>query len=98
VTEVAGAELVGVLAGRTDLAVLDDAESRIKDAIRDGLARLIGFVGSNLHDTPLEDVVGVCDAELNSGDCVSHFTSYTVLCKVFVLGRKASVADQNASS
>lgn len=98
VTEVSGAELVGVFAGGTDLAVLNDSEAGIKDAIRHRLSRLIGFVGGNLHDAPLENVVGVCDAELNSGDCVAHFTSYTVLCKVFVLGTKASVAVQKASS
>lgn len=98
VTKVTRTELVGVFAGRTDLAILNDTEARVEDAVWNRLARLIGLVGGNLHDTPLEDVVGVCDAELNSGDCVAHFTSYTVLCKVFVLGKKASVAFQNASS
>lgn len=72
VTEVTGTELVRVLAGGTDLAVLNDSEARIKDTVRHRLSRLIGFVGGNLHDAPLENVVGVCDSELNSGDCVSH--------------------------
>ena len=84
VTEVSGTILIRVLAGRTDLAVLDDTEPRIKHAICNRLTRLICFVSCNLHDTPFENVVGVCDAKLNASDCVAHFTSYTVLCKVFV--------------
>ena len=97
-TKVSRTELVRMLACRTDLAVLNHAEAGIEDAIRYRLTRLIGFVGRNLHDTPLKNVVGVCDAELNSGDCIALFTSYTVLCKVFVLGMKARVAVQNSSS
>lgn len=85
VSEVTWAELIRVLAGGADLAVLNDAEASIEDAIRHGLLRLIGLVGGNLHDAPLENVVGVCNAKLNSSDDVAHFTSYTVLCKVFVL-------------
>jgi len=97
-TKVTRTELIGVFAGWADLAILNDTETRIKDTVRDRLARLIGLISCNLHDTPLQNVVGVCDAELNSSDSVAHFTSYTVLCKVFVLGRKASVAFQKASS
>lgn len=85
VPEVTWAELVGVLAGGADLAVLNDAEAGIEDAIRHRLLRLVGLVGGNLHDAPLENVVGVCNAKLNSSDDVAHFTSYTVPCKVFVL-------------
>ena len=72
VSKVSRAELVRVLTGRTDLAVLDDSETDIKDSIRNRLSRLIGLVGCNLHDTPLQNVVGVCDAKLNSDDRVAH--------------------------
>ena len=85
VSEMARTELIRVLTGGTDLAILNDAKSSVKDAIRNRLLRLVGLVGGNLHDAPLENVVGVCNAKLNSGNCVAHFTSYTVLCKVFVL-------------
>ena len=72
VSKVSRAELVRVLTGRTDLAVLDDSETDIKDSIRNRLSRLIGLVGCNLHDTPLQNVVGVCDAKLNSDDRIAH--------------------------
>ena len=85
VSEMTRTELIGVLTGGADLAILNDTKSGVKDAIRNRLLRLVGLVGGNLHDAPLENVVGVCNAKLNSGNCVAHFTSYTVLCKVFVL-------------
>jgi hypothetical protein len=77
------AVLVGLLAGRADLAILDDTEFGVKDTIRDCLTALVGLVCRNLDHTALDNVVGGRDTELNTYDRVAH-VAY-LLCSVYIL-------------
>jgi len=80
VAKVTRAELVGLLAGRTDLAVFDDAETSIEDAICDGLIVLVGLVGENFNDGALDEVLRIRDSELNSDDSITHVEYLLLLC------------------
>jgi UDP-glucose 4-epimerase len=75
VTKVTGAELIGLLARGTDLAIFDNAKPGVKDAVWHRLVALIRFVSGDFHDRTLQDVFRVRNAELNSNDCVAHFTT-----------------------
>ena len=76
--------LVGLFAGRAHLAVLNDSEARIKHAIRRRIPAEVGFVGGDLHDAALDDVIGVSDAKLNAYDCVTHCSIVILPCRLFV--------------
>ena len=78
--KVAGAELVGLLAGGADLAVFDDAETSIEDAICDRLIVLIGLVGKDFDDGALDEVLRIRDSELNSDDSITHVEYLLLLC------------------
>lgn len=72
VAEMTRAELVRLLACRTYLAVFNDAEPRIEDAICDGLIVLVCLVCDDLDDGALEQILGVCNAELDTDDSITH--------------------------
>ena len=72
VTEVTRAVLVGLLAGRALLSILNNAEAGVKDTVGDGLTALVGLVGGDLNNRTLEDVVRVGESELNANDSVTH--------------------------
>ena len=78
------AVLVGLFAGRADLAILNHSETRIKHAIRRGIPAEVGFVGGDLHDAALDNVIGVRDAKLNAYDCVTHCSIVILPCRLFV--------------
>ena len=84
VSKVSRAVLVGLLAGRADLAVLNHSETRIKHAIRRGIPAEVGLVGGDLYDAALDNVIGVSDAKLNAYDCVTHCTIVILPCRLFV--------------
>ena len=69
------AELVRLLARRTHLPVLDDAEAAVEDAIGNRLIALIGLVGRDFDDGPLANVLRVRNAELNTDNRVTHVDS-----------------------
>ena len=69
--------LVGLFAGRTLLAILNDTKTSIKDSIWHRLITLIGLVCCDFDNTALPNVFGVRNTELNACNCVSHFiTTY----------------------
>ena len=82
---------VGVLAGGTDLAGLDDAETGVKHATGDWVTTLVGLVGNDFDDGAPQDFFGRRDAELHSYNrhcillicCASNifFLSRSVLCE-----------------
>lgn len=82
VSKMSGTQLVCLLAGGAHLAVLNHTKPRVKHAVRHGLVALVGLVCGNLHDTPLENVVGVCDAKLDANDCVTHL-DYFLFIRVY---------------
>ena len=63
---------IGVLAGGTDLAALDDTEPCIKDAARNWIVGLMSLVGDDLHHRPPKDLLGRSDPKLNAynGHCI----------------------------
>ena len=85
VTEMTRTVLVCLLAGRADLAILNDTELGVKDAARNRLTALVGLVCRNLDHTALDNVVGARNAELNAYDCVAH-DAY-LLCSMYILFR-----------
>ena len=81
---------VGVLAGGTNLAALDDAEAGVKDAAGDGVTALVGLVSDHLHDRAPQDLLGRRNAKLHAYNrhcillicCASNiFLSRSVLCE-----------------
>jgi len=70
--EVSRTELVGLLARRADLTVLNDAKPSIEDAIGNGLIALVGLVCGDLYNRALGKVVGVCNAKLDAYNSVTH--------------------------
>ena len=70
--EMALALEVGVLAGGTDLAALDNTEPGIKDAAGDWIVGLMSLVGNNFHYRPPKDLLRRSDPELNAynGHCI----------------------------
>jgi len=70
--EVALALKIGVLAGGTDLATLDDTEPGIKHAARNWIVGLMSLVGDDLHHRPPKDLLGRSDPKLNAynGHCI----------------------------
>ena len=63
---------VGVFAGGTDLAALDNTEPGIKDTARNRVICLMGLVGNNFDDGSPEDLLGGSDPKLNAynGHCI----------------------------
>ena len=72
VAEMTRAELVRLLACGADLAVFNDAETRIEDAICNGLIVLVCLVCDDLDNGALEQILGVCNAELDTDDRITH--------------------------
>ena len=68
VTKVTLALEVGVLAGRADLAALDDAEAGVKDAAGDGVTPLVRLVRNDLDDRSPQNLFGRRYAELYAYD------------------------------
>jgi len=99
VSKVTRAILVGQLACRADLAVLNHAEARIEHAIGNCLGGLICLVSCDLDHAALQDVVRISDTKLNTDDCVTHFTSCYVFAYIIRFYRRATtrVAFHNAS-
>ena len=83
VTEVSGTRLVRLPTRRTHLAILDDTEPSIEDAVCDWLCALVGLVCRNFHDTTLPNVLGIGDAELNSNDRIAHCVLLISMCRFF---------------
>ena len=65
---------VVLLTGRAYLAVLNYAETGIKDSASHRLIFvLVRLVGNDVNDTALDDFIGVCDSELDTDDNVAHY-------------------------
>lgn len=71
-SEMTWAELIRLLASWADLAVFNDAETCIEDAICDGLIVLVCLVCDDLDNGALEQILGVCNAELDTDDRITH--------------------------
>ena len=63
---------VGVFAGGTDLAALDNTEPGIKDTSRNGVICLMGLVGDDFDNGSPEDLFRRSDSKLNAynGHCI----------------------------
>lgn len=79
VTEMPRALQVRVATRRADLSILGGTKARIKDAARNGLISLVVFVGGDLDDTLLENILGAPDAKLDADDLVAHLVAVLFL-------------------
>lgn len=68
--------LVGVLAGRTDLARLDDTEACIEDAAGDWIGSLVGLVRRDFDNRTPQDLLRRRDPKLDTNHCIGHFLLY----------------------
>ena len=57
-----------MLAGRADLSTLDDTETLVKHATRNGIVALVRLVRYDLDNRPPKDFLGRHDAKLNAYD------------------------------
>jgi hypothetical protein len=59
---------VGVLARGADLAALNDTETLVKHAARDGIVALMRLIRHDFNNRPPKDFFGGHDAKLNAYD------------------------------
>lgn len=76
VSEVTLALLVGVLAGRTDLSRLDDAETSIEDSTWDRIGTLVGLICDDFDNRTPQDLLRRGDSKLDTNHCIWHFLLY----------------------
>ena len=63
---------IGMLAGGTDLAALNNAEAGIKDSAGNWIVSLMSLVGNDFNDRTTKDLLGRSDPKLNAynGHCI----------------------------
>jgi len=80
VSKVTWAVLIGLFAGGTYFAVFDYTKASIKYTVGNGLAALMSLFSIYFYDGALQYVIWVCDAKLNTYNCISHIYYLLSLC------------------
>ena len=74
------AVLVRLLAGWTDLSILNDTKSGVKHSICNRLIILIGLIGGDFNNRTLQKILRIGDAELDADNSITHVYYLLLLC------------------